>query len=81
LLAARHAPGGPELQVDRLLAVELGEIDLFAVQGRQLGGWGGLADQRAARALGTTIAFGVVAIVRVGELCGAQQEQQGGKGL
>ncbi len=45
LQAAGHAPGGPELQIDRLVAIEFSEVDLLAVQGRQGDGRGVLADE------------------------------------
>ncbi len=62
LQAARHAPSGPELQVDRFASIELGQVDLPAIQGGERDGRRELADQRRARGLGQLLGGRILAL-------------------
>uniref|UniRef100_A0A193SBV7 Uncharacterized protein n=1 Tax=biofilter metagenome TaxID=1070537 RepID=A0A193SBV7_9ZZZZ len=78
LLPARDAPGCPELEVDRLLAIELRQVDVFAIDGGEACIRARLADQRGTRSLCAALAlidgglFGVRAV-------GSRKQDQAGQ--
>ena len=77
LLAAGHAPGGPELQVNRLFPVQLSQIDLFSIDGFQHGNRPRLSDQRSAGSTCPPLTFIVQTVIGVSQVECATEHEQG----
>src|SRR5690606_15128863 len=79
LLAAGHAPCGPEFQINRLFPVQLSQVDLCSIDGFEYGNRPRLSDQRSAGGTCPPLTLIVQIAVRVSQVERATEHEQGGE--